>query len=299
MSPFKKLTFLKVLTVIAWADGEVTQSELNILKSFYRKFDLSQDEIDALKPYLHAPLPQKDQEKLFDMLTAEMQSPQDKKEFIQALSSMAEADNNIHKAERMLVQQLSTLIEETSFAKVVFGKARNLLVRTIFKPARDKNPQLEKYFKNIILNKIALKASGGNHKISLPEDQIYRVCLFGVLLGSVAYVDENFSGDEKAALLKILRARYSFADEELSILIDIIEEQSTWGFDFHEVVTEINRLVSYSDRLMLMDCFFEMAAADGELSYEEIEEIRRITKSMHIPHKNFIDCKMKYLEKFR
>ena len=33
MSRFKRLTFLKVLTTIAWADGEVTQSELNILKS--------------------------------------------------------------------------------------------------------------------------------------------------------------------------------------------------------------------------------------------------------------------------
>ena len=34
MSKFKKLTFLKVLTTVAWADGEVSQSELNILKSF-------------------------------------------------------------------------------------------------------------------------------------------------------------------------------------------------------------------------------------------------------------------------
>jgi len=49
MSYFKKLTFLKVLTTIAWADGEVTQSELNILKSFYRKFDLDKDELATIK----------------------------------------------------------------------------------------------------------------------------------------------------------------------------------------------------------------------------------------------------------
>ena len=48
MSYFKKLTFLKVLTTIAWADGEVTQSELNILKSFYRKFDLDKGELAEL-----------------------------------------------------------------------------------------------------------------------------------------------------------------------------------------------------------------------------------------------------------
>ncbi len=34
MASFKHLTFLKVLAVIAWADGEMTESEKNILKEF-------------------------------------------------------------------------------------------------------------------------------------------------------------------------------------------------------------------------------------------------------------------------
>ena len=33
MSKFRKMTFLKVLTTIAWADGEVSQSEINIFKN--------------------------------------------------------------------------------------------------------------------------------------------------------------------------------------------------------------------------------------------------------------------------
>ena len=59
MSYFRKLTFLKVLTTIAWADGEITQSELNILKSFYRKFNLDKDELFELKHYLAAPISKK------------------------------------------------------------------------------------------------------------------------------------------------------------------------------------------------------------------------------------------------
>jgi tellurite resistance protein len=43
------MTFLKVLTTVAWADGEVSQSELNLLKTFYRKFDLEKHEMDELK----------------------------------------------------------------------------------------------------------------------------------------------------------------------------------------------------------------------------------------------------------
>jgi len=36
-----------------------------------------------------------------------------------------------------------------------------------------------------------------------------------------------------------------------------------------------------------------MATADGEIAHEESEEIRRITKSMRIPHKNFIQAKVR------
>ncbi len=32
MSYFKKLTFIKVMTTVAWADGEMTHSELNLFE---------------------------------------------------------------------------------------------------------------------------------------------------------------------------------------------------------------------------------------------------------------------------
>jgi len=299
MSRFKKLTLLKILTVIAWADGEIAPSELNILKSFYRKFNLSREEIDALTPYLRSPLSEKEQADLFRRFAAEVNSPGDKKEFLQAMQSMAAADGEIHEQEQALLRQLASLIEGTSFTEKTLGKIRNVLSRVIFKPAREKNPQLQKYFKSIVLNKIDLKAAGEKHKISLPEDRVYLACLFGVLLGAVAFTDENFSAEEKNALREVLQAHYSFSGQELGIILDVLQEQAARGFDFYEVVTEFNRLVSYPERMKLMDCFFEISAADGDLGYEEVEEIRRITKAMRIPHKEFIDCKMKYLGKFR
>ena len=80
MSYFKKLTFLKVLTTVAWADGEVTQSELNILKSFYRKFDLDKNELAELRHYLAAPVSKKEQTELYDQLVRELSSEREKEE---------------------------------------------------------------------------------------------------------------------------------------------------------------------------------------------------------------------------
>lgn len=299
MSVFKKLAFLKVLTTVAWADGELTQSELNILKSFYRKFGLSREETQELKPYLQSPVPQREQEELFHILIAELNSPSERKEFRQALEMMARADQKIHREEQALLEQLAALLEKTSIAQKSMRKIRNLLVRTIFKPAREKNPQLEKYFKNIVLNKIKLKTAQKGHEMTLTEDQIYGVCLFGSLLALVARADDDFSDVEKKALTRVLKAHYSFGEDELEILLEVVAEQAQSGFDFHEVVTEFNRLVSFNDRLKLIDCFFEISAADGKLAYEEVEEIRRITKAMRLPHKNFIESKLKYLDKSR
>ena len=70
MSKFRKMTFLKVLTTIAWADGEVSQSEINIFKKFYKKFDLEKHEMDELKPYLLSPISKKEKDDLYHQMIA-------------------------------------------------------------------------------------------------------------------------------------------------------------------------------------------------------------------------------------
>ena len=71
------------------------------------------------------------------------------------------------------------------------------------------------------------------------------------------------------------------------------------GFDFHEVITELNNLITYNENVNITDCMLAMGGADGELSHDETEEIRRITKALRIPHKVFIEAKMKVLSRLR
>ena len=299
MPHFKKLTFLKVLSTIAWADGELSNSELNIIKSFYRKFKLDNHQISQLRPYLAAPIPKKEQEDLFRQLVAELKSPKERKEIIKDLEAMANADNKIKDEEKELLDQFAQLVAKTSITKRSFGKIRNMFKRTILKPAREKDHRLNNYFKDTILRKVELKTKGGKNKINLDDDQLYFICLFGTLLASVAHVDDHFDAREKKALKQRLDNRFSFNKNELSLLFEIIEEQARQGIDRHDVVTEFNRMVSYNDRLNTVDCFFAIAAADGDISHDEMEEIRDITKSMRIPHKAFITSKLKFLNKIR
>jgi uncharacterized tellurite resistance protein B-like protein len=48
-----------------------------------------------------------------------------------------------------------------------------------------------------------------------------------------------------------------------------------------------------------MECLFEVSIADGKMAHEEAEEVRRITKALRIPHKTFIEHKVRALDKIR
>ena len=299
MSYFKKLTFLKVLTTIAWADGEVTQSELNILKSFYRKFDLDKDELAELRHYLAAPVSKKEQTELYDQLVHELSAENEKEEILTALESMEQATRRIGNEEKELVSQFRALLEKTSVTKRSLGKIRNLLGKTIFSHARDKNLDLEKYFKRKVLKKVELKAARLGVKMNLPEDKLYFICLLGALMASVSNVDGHFDSSEKKVFKKELSGHFDFKNQELEILFEVILELTKHGFDSHEVTTELNNLVTYNEKVGIANCMLAVGGADGKLSHEEAEEIRRITKALRIPHKVFIEAKMKVLSRLR
>jgi len=299
MSYFKKLTFLKVLTTIAWADGEVTQSELNILKSFYRKFNLDKDDLAELKHYLAAPVSKKEQKELYDELIHELDSSKEKEEILNALESMEQAARRMGDEEKELVNQFRKLIQKSSVTRRSLGRIRNLLEKTIFSKVSEKDPDLEKYFKRKVLKKVELKTARQGIKMNLPDDKLYFICLIGTLMAAVAQVDGHFDESEKKALKKELSDRFEFKGKELKVLFEGISEQARHGFDFHEVTAELNNLTTYNERVHIADCMFAIAGAGGELSHEETEEIRRITKAMRISHKVFINSKMKVLSALR
>jgi len=299
MSYFKKLTFLKVLTTVAWADGEVTQSELNILKSFYRKFDLDKNELAELRHYLAAPVSKKEQTELYDQLVRELSSEREKEEILTALESMEQATRRIGSEEKELVSQFRALLEKTSFTKRSVGKIRNLLDKTIFSHARDKNLDLEKYFKRKVLKKVEVKAARLGVKMNLPEDKLYFTCLLGALMASVSNIDGHFDSSEKKVFKKELSYHFDFKNQELEVLFEVILELARHGFDSHEVTAELNNLVTYNEKVSIANCMLAVGGADGELSHEEAEEIRRITKALRNPHKVFIEAKMKVLSRLR
>ena len=115
----------------------------------------------------------------------------------------------------------------------------------------------------------------------------------------IGNIDGHFDESEKKALKKTLSDHFNFKGKELKILFEVISELVNHGFDFYEITTELNNLTTYNEKVNMTDCMLAIGGADGELSHDEAEEIRRITKAMRIPHKVFIESKMKILSRLR
>lgn len=292
MSRSKCLTLLKVLATLAWADGELTNSEHNVLKNLYRRFGLAQEDIDALKPYLRGPVSKKEQDALFQELAVEMGSKKHRREALAALEEMAAADQKLKPQEKALLDHCRALLSQSNFTRRSFGKIRNFFRRTLFPPVREKNPELVRYFQDLVYHQLEVRRGGRGPRFPVEDDRFYFICLLGTLLARVAEADGRFDPAEQRALRDLLRERYRLEDDQWRLLLEVIGEQARKGFDFDEVVREFNRVTPYRDRLLCVDCFFTIAAADGDMSYEEVEEIRRITKALHVPHKYFIERKL-------
>lgn len=293
------MTLLKVLTVMAWADGSATHAEVTYIKSFIEKFNLSPNEWDELQPYILAPLPSDRKESLFAELRMEMNSASARAEALKTCREIVSADGTLDANEEKLLEEFERALEnpssENNNHSTMGGFVKNILPGLFGKA----DPEMERYFKREIYHNLEMKMGAEGFKADRSDDRLYLVCLLGVLLAQAAKMDGNFDPEEKKILRTLVLRKLSLNESEAALFVEVLEEQADKGFDFNEVIREVNRLVSYNDRLGVMNCFFAVACADGELAYEESEEIRRITKAMLIPHAEFKTAKMKALDHIR
>ncbi|MFQ5482283.1 MAG: TerB family tellurite resistance protein [Nitrospinaceae bacterium] len=297
MTRFQSLTLLKVLAALAWADGEITNAEENVLKRLYRKLHLSPDDLAELRPYLRAPVSRREQDVLLKALSAEMGSPKKRREILSVLEEMAHADGHLRDPEKAFMEKFAELLGKSGLTRRSFGRVRNLFQRTLFKPVRERNPERIQYFKDQVFRRIEVLTGKDLAKVCPDQERLYFLCLLGTLLASVATVDDRLDAGEKKALREVLSRRYDLEPGQWRFLFQVVEEQAQAGFDLEEAVREFTRITTYNDRLQCVQGFFAVAAADGDLAHEEVEHIRLITKGLRIPHRVFIEHKVAALDR--
>lgn len=125
---------------------------------------------------------------------------------------------------------------------------------------------------------------------------IEEMVILGVLLGSVAHADGNFSREEEQATVRILTRRGSISKEEAALVIAAARESKDARPDIQGFTREVAKK-PYKERLEVMDLLFLVALSDQNLSHVEMESVRKIAGLLWITHKDFIKSKLRAKEK--
>ena len=278
------LALLKVLIAAAWADSELSQSELNYIKELARRFDLDDSEWFELQPYIEDPVPEDEQEAVIHDLLSRIGSGSERQEVIRLIEGIIAADDRISDDERQLLERYEEILKEPSSLDLMLGRVRNLFQES----PRRSTVDIDEFLNNKILFKLRRRAG---------EDQItpdmHRLALLGGLMGIVAHADHEIHERELEEIRRQLAQRGSFDDSTMDFLLAIIHEESVRGLDRYRLIAEYAGNATLHERAELLDLLFGVAAADGALTHVELEELRAISAALHLSHKQYSEAKLR------
>jgi uncharacterized tellurite resistance protein B-like protein len=132
----------------------------------------------------------------------------------------------------------------------------------------------------------------------LEPDRARYVAAFAYILSRVARADLTISDDEIRAMEAIVAHEGGLAEEQAVLVVQMAKTQATLfgGTENFLVTREFNRLAGREGKLGLLRCLFAVSATDESVSAQEDNEIRRISKELHLSHADFIDARSAFRE---
>ena len=297
------MALAKVLIAAAWADGLPSHDEVNSLKDILFSLpDMTADDYANLEIYLDSPISEEESARLIEDLRKNLTNSKERSYAISMLEKLISADGEETEQERAFLEDVTTELESGGFGimKSLSGmlggamKRRSKAVEN--KPNREL--QIDDFKKNKIfytLNR-EIPESGLDFN-DIPEDKLRKLSLASGLMARVAYVDEKVEPAEQAGIRNSLEKVWGLTSKESDFVAQVALSEYARGMDNYRLSRQFFENTTEDERVKFLDVLFAVAASDGEISYDETEEIRKIASALKLTHKQFIDAKLRALGK--
>ncbi len=111
------------------------------------------------------------------------------------------------------------------------------------------------------------------------------------LMIMLAIADSHFDDRERDTVVRLIKERSGLDDEELTTLISEAEQAAESATSIYEFSQQLNKVMSYEDRVKVVLGMWEVAYADGVIDKYEEHLIRRVCDLMYISHQDFIQTR--------
>jgi len=120
----------------------------------------------------------------------------------------------------------------------------------------------------------------------------------GVLLWVVAEADSRFLPEEEEKIKEILSSYSKISSQDIPLVLASVKEAAKERIDLYTFTREITKDLPFAVKISIIENLFRIACVDGELDNNELETIRQISGLFKIPHKDFIEAKIKIKKEF-
>ncbi len=292
----KQFSLIRLFIALAWADGEISNDEMNYLKDFFFKLDLTGEDWAKIEMYLEEPVLPSEAESLIQDFVTRLSGTREREEVIEFLQGLVSADGVVEPAEKAFLERCTAILRETGSASALIGRIRGLFQEAVLKPAAStkREEELEDFLNNRVLFNVRRKMEREKLNIEADPEALAYAALFGGLLGHVAAVHDGISAEEMAVLRRHLQETAGFDAEAVEVVASVVEESAQRGLDVFRMTRTFYERSNKKQREQLVDCLFDIAGADDDLAFAEVEAARDIAYGLKFSHREFIDAKLRY-----
>ena len=291
------LDLAKLVVAAAWADGQLQNEEINSLKDLLFNLDeVTGEDWANLEIYMDSPVEPQEREELLRRILSQIKSEQDRDFVILTLENLFQADGIISDEEKAILEKIK---EQTSSVDIgILAKLSKIIKDSInkrnqsYKSAVQREGQIDDYIENTIYYQLKSDCEKNGVEIDLPEQKIKQLCLAAGLLARIAAVDSGISDQEKQTIRQVLSKQWTLSEQEAHIITEISCNRTLKGLDYFRLTRGFFDCTSFDQRKNFIKCLFQIANASDKTSYEETEEIRKISNSLKLSHKDFIEAKL-------
>lgn len=292
------LTLAKVLVATAWADGVLSNDEINSMKRdlLTRIPDLSTQQWASVAIYIDSPVDEAERLRLVQQLRSQITTPLGKQLVFEALDALVAADGRVSEEEQRIVEEIKAALESGN-ASGAGRLSRLFRGRSAPPPVIAEGPNrevfLEEFVKNRVYYVIRRRLDQGGVVPKLSDAEIRKLSLAGGMMAVVARTNPQVTDEEHAAMLAILQQHWQLTSDQATFLVDVAVSQQPADLDSFRLADAFADVSDYNERGQLVDALFAIAAADGAVNNDEIENIRGLANAMVLTHERFIEAKLK------
>jgi uncharacterized tellurite resistance protein B-like protein len=287
----------KLLIAAAWADGELQNEEINALKDLlFNLEDVSGDEWSQLEIYMDSPVSSEEREELLWTVLEKIQSEEEKELVVGTLEKLFQADGVVTEEEQAVLEEIKEGVSGVNIG--VLARLSKMIKATVtergetYKSAAQRESQVDDYIENTIYYKLKSESEKKGIKIELPGQEVRKLCFAAGLLARISAVDAEISDDEKKAVKQVLSEEWNLSEQQAEIVTQISCDRTLQGLDYFRLSRGFFECTTLDERRNFIKCLFKIANASNKTSYDETEEIRRISNSLKLTHKDFIEAKL-------